>query len=231
MCYCRISPETGCSFNQNFSAAYSNHKWNFQKRCWDHGARGHPIVCPILGAVYVGKRPGLFWPNSALNSSEYLGQGSSVMRWIAELTLPTPVGAASDPKANWALSYNVVQIDQTEGIPMNALRLFLVLIFLSVAIYTGIVIANHGWNLLPIFFGDMAAMTWPGQFNFDFMGFLLLSGLWVSWRHQFSPSGIVLGLLAVFGGVLFLSLYLLIGSYYAEGSAKNLLLGNTRANR
>ena len=114
---------------------------------------------------------------------------------------------------------------------MNALRLFLVVIFLAVAIYTGIVIANHGWNLLPIFFGDMAAMTWPGQFNFDFMGFLLLSGLWVSWRHQFSPSGIVLGLLAVFGGVLFLSLYLLIASYYAEGSARNLLLGNTRANR
>jgi hypothetical protein len=139
--------------------------------------------------------------------------------------------AVNDPKANWVLSYNAVQSDQTEGIPMNALRLFLVVIFLAVAIYTGIVIANHGWNLLPIFFGDMAAMTWPGQFNFDFMGFLLLSGLWVSWRHQFSPSGIVLGLLAVFGGVLFLSLYLLIASYYAEGSARNLLLGNTRANR
>ena len=114
---------------------------------------------------------------------------------------------------------------------MNALRLFLGVIFLAVAIYTGIVIANHGWNLLPIFFGDMAAMTWPGQFNFDFMGFLLLSGLWVSWRHQFSPSGIALGLLAVFGGVLFLSLYLLIASYYAEGSVKNLLLGTNRANR
>ena len=114
---------------------------------------------------------------------------------------------------------------------MYALRLFLGVIFLAVAIYTGIVIANHGWNLLPIFFGDMAAMTWPGQFNFDFMGFLLLSGLWVSWRHQFSPGGIVLGLLAVFGGVLFLSLYLLIASYYAECSVKNLLLGTTKANQ
>lgn len=112
---------------------------------------------------------------------------------------------------------------------MKALRLFLGVIFLAVAIYTGIVIANHGWNLLPIFFGDMVAMTWPGQFNFDFMGFLLLSGLWVSWRHQFSPSGIALGLLAVFGGVLFLSLYLLIASYYAEGSVRNLLLGTPRA--
>jgi hypothetical protein len=105
------------------------------------------------------------------------------------------------------------------------------LIFLAVAIYTGIVIANHGWNLLPIFFGDMAAMTWPGQFNFDFMGFLLLSGLWVSWRHQFSPSGIVLGLLAVFDGVLFLSLYLLIASYYAGGSTAHMLLGKSRVNR
>jgi hypothetical protein len=114
---------------------------------------------------------------------------------------------------------------------MNAFRLLLGMLFLSVAIYTGIVIASHGWNLLPIFFGDIAAMTWPGQFNFDFMGFLLLSGLWVSWRHHFSPGGIVLGLFGVFGGVLFLSLYLLIASYDAEGSAKHLLLGNSRANR
>lgn len=114
---------------------------------------------------------------------------------------------------------------------MTALRLLLGLIFLSVAIYTGIVIVNHGWNLLPIFFGDMAAMAWPGQFNFDFMGFLLLSGLWVSWRHEFSPGGIVLGLLAVFGGVLFLSLYLLIASHYAEGSTERLLLGKSRADR
>ena len=114
---------------------------------------------------------------------------------------------------------------------MSALRILLSLIFVSVAVYTGFVIANHGWNLLPIFFGDIAAMTWPGQFNFDFMGFLLLSGLWVAWRHHFSPGGIVLGLFAVFGGVLFLSLYLLIASFDAEGSARHLLLGKSRASQ
>lgn len=37
--------------------------------------------------------------------------------------------------------------------------------------------ASHAWNLFPVFFGDIAAMTWAGQFNADFTGFLLLSGL------------------------------------------------------
>ena len=114
---------------------------------------------------------------------------------------------------------------------MNALRLFLAIVFIAVTAYTAVVIANHGWNLLPIFFGDIAAMTWPGQFNFDFMGCLLLSGLWVSWRHEFSPAGLALGLIAAFGGVLFLSAYLLIASFYAGDSASHLLLGKSRAHR
>jgi hypothetical protein len=48
----------------------------------------------------------------------------------------------------------------------------------------------------------MAAMTWPGQFNFDFMGLLLLLGLSVSWSHQHPPCDLVLGLFAVFDGLL-----------------------------
>ena len=34
--------------------------------------------------------------------------------------------------------------------------------------YTSVTIAGHGWNLLPVFFGQMVAMGWPGQFNLDF---------------------------------------------------------------
>jgi hypothetical protein len=144
---------------------------------------------------------------------------------VDEATAPTWGGRTG------ALGYTIDRTEPAKGIPMNALRLFLAVIFLAVAMYTAIVIANHGWNLLPVFFGDMAAMTWPGQFNFDFMGFLLLSGLWVSWRHRFSPGGLILGLLAVFGGVLFLSLYLLIASYHGGDSAERLLLGKSRTRR
>jgi hypothetical protein len=51
---------------------------------------------------------------------------------------------------------------------------------------------------MPIFFGHMIATNWPGQFNFDFKKFVLLSGLWVSWRHHFSMGGIALGIAAFF---------------------------------
>lgn len=112
---------------------------------------------------------------------------------------------------------------------MLGFRIFMAVIFVSILVYTAVTIANHGWNLIPIFFGDMRAMTWPGQFNFDFMGFLLLSGLWVSWRHHFSPGGLVLGMVAIFGGMLFLSLYLLIASTVSKGNVQELLMGKSRA--
>ena len=112
---------------------------------------------------------------------------------------------------------------------MRFFRAFLGIILLAIVSYTVVVGSNHGWDLLPVFFGDIAKMNWPGQFNFDFMGFLLLSGLWVSWRHQFSPPGIALGAVAVFGGVMFLSAYLLVQTYIVGGDVKILLLGKGRA--
>jgi hypothetical protein len=113
---------------------------------------------------------------------------------------------------------------------MTAFRIFLAVIFIGILIITGIVGLNHGWNLLPIFFGDMAAMTWPGQFNSDFMCFLMLSGLWLAWRHHFSPGGLLLGLVGVFGGIMILAPYLFFASYRANGDMKVLLLGRARAN-
>lgn len=114
---------------------------------------------------------------------------------------------------------------------MAAFRAFLVAMFVVIAGYTLVVASNHGTNLLPVFFGDMAAMEWPGQFNLDFMCMLLLSGLWVSWRHRFSAAGLVLGLIAVFGGALFLSAYLLVASIRAKGDVGALLLGQARGSR
>jgi hypothetical protein len=73
-------------------------------------------------------------------------------------------------------------------------------VFLVIAGYTLVVVANHGLHLLAVFFGDMTRMQRPGQFNLDLMCLLLLAGLWASWRHQFSVAGVVLGLVAVFGG-------------------------------
>ncbi len=108
---------------------------------------------------------------------------------------------------------------------MQMFRFLLVVIFVSIAIYTGFVVTDHGINLLPVFFGDIAEMAWPGQFNFDFLCFLMLSGTWVAWRHQFTSAGLVLGLFAFFGGAFFLSGYLFYQSYASKGNVPYLLMG------
>jgi hypothetical protein len=112
---------------------------------------------------------------------------------------------------------------------VQAFRIYLAFYFVFLFVYTAIVIANHGWILLPIFFGDMAAMTWPGQFNADFFGFLTLSALWLAWRHHFAPIGLLLAVGGLFGGMMFLVPYLLIASFQANGDVKELLLGKARA--
>ena len=112
---------------------------------------------------------------------------------------------------------------------MLLFRLFLAACLTGIAAYTAVTMAAHGPNLLPVFFGDMAAMGWPGQFNFDFMTFLMLSALWVAWRHHFSAGGLVLALLAFFGGMLFLSAYLLVQSFRTKGDMAALLLGERRS--
>lgn len=114
---------------------------------------------------------------------------------------------------------------------MNLFRAYLVLVVLGLGAYTLVVGSHHGWHLLPVFFGDIAAMTWPGQFNLDFLGFLSLSGLWVAWRHHFTPAGLALGLVAVFGGMMFLAPYLLWASARSGGDAGVLLLGPRRMGR
>lgn len=109
---------------------------------------------------------------------------------------------------------------------MLLFRGLLILMFLVLAGYTAIVISNHGWNLLAVFFGDMMAMTWPGQFNLDF---LTLSAIWTAWRHHFSPFGLALAVAAFFGGMAYLTIYLLVASYQVKGDVKALLLGAQRA--
>lgn len=112
---------------------------------------------------------------------------------------------------------------------MGAFRVLLVVVFVSIVSYTGIVGVNHGWDLFAVFFGELVAMTWSGQFNLDFTSFLMLSGLWIAWRHQFTPGGLALGLLAFFGGIMVFAPYLFFASFKADGDMKVLLLGDNRA--
>jgi hypothetical protein len=116
-----------------------------------------------------------------------------------------------------------------EGLSLNAFRVLLISLWLALAGYTAVVVANHGVGFLKVFFGDMMTMGWPGQFNLDFMFLLLLSALWVAWRHRFSGAGLLLGVLAMFGGSLFLTAYLLVVTMQARGDMKEVMLGKSRA--
>jgi hypothetical protein len=108
---------------------------------------------------------------------------------------------------------------------MTLLRIVLVVHLALLTAYTAVVIGNHGMTLFPVFFGDIAAMGWPGQFNFDFTGFLILSALWTAWRNSFSPLGLLLAVVAFFGGMAFLSIYVLILSLSAR-DIQEILLGS-----
>ncbi len=112
---------------------------------------------------------------------------------------------------------------------MTGFRVLLVAILVWIAGYTVVTVANHGPNLFPQFFGDMAAFGWAGQFNADFLCFLVLSALWVAWRHEYSPGGLGLSVLAFFGGAFFLSVYLLVMSFSTGGDIRVILLGPSRA--
>ncbi|MCM5511054.1 hypothetical protein [Vibrio sp. SCSIO 43169] len=111
---------------------------------------------------------------------------------------------------------------------MNKFRVLLATIFIILSAYTVVVTSENGMNLIPIFFHEIIEITWSGQFNIDLMCFLTLSAVWVSWREHFSGRGLCLGALAFFGGALFLSVYLLVESFKANGDIQVLLLGRQR---
>lgn len=112
---------------------------------------------------------------------------------------------------------------------MALFRLLLIAIIATVGVYTAITISQHGWGLHAIFFGDIAKMGWPGQFNMDFLSFLILGSVWLMWRHQFSLLGLFFGFLVFAGGAPFLCTYLLVASFRANGDVKILLFGEKRA--
>jgi hypothetical protein len=110
-------------------------------------------------------------------------------------------------------------------------RVYLALTVVCLTGYTLVVGFNHGWNLLPVFFSNVAAFNWSGQFNLDFTTYLGLSAIWVAWRHHFTARAIALGVVAFFCGMMFLAPYLLWASAHAGGDSRVLLLGKVRASR
>ena len=114
---------------------------------------------------------------------------------------------------------------------MNGFRVLLLAMLIALAGYTAVVGFNHGWDLLPVFFGDIRTMSWPGQFNLDFSFMLTLSASWVAWRHRFSATGFALAVMAFFGGAMFLTAYLLFVTRNAPLDVTRVLLGDHAGSR
>ena len=111
---------------------------------------------------------------------------------------------------------------------MTAFRILLIVIVASVTLYSGAVIAGHGWNYLATAQRDLQDMGWAGQFDLDFLCMLALAALWVAWRHRFSAPGLGLAVLAFLGGAPVLSVYLLVLSVSARGNVVEMLIGKSR---
>ena len=111
---------------------------------------------------------------------------------------------------------------------MNAFRTVLIGLWVILVSYTALVISQYGLGLLPVFFGDIATMAWPGQFNLDFLCFLVLSALWTAWRNAFSVTGLLLAIVAFFGGAGFLLPYLLYLTFCEKGDMSGVLMGARR---
>ncbi len=109
---------------------------------------------------------------------------------------------------------------------MNAFRVLLVVMGLMVFVYTVLAVSNEGVNLFATTLPAVPEFGWPGQFHLDFATYLVLSGLWVAWRHEFSGSGIALGVAASLLGILFLSVYLLLAIRKSGGDMRLVLLGD-----
>ena len=108
---------------------------------------------------------------------------------------------------------------------MNLLRAGLILMFATLATYTILVVLSDGIDLVSPYFGDIFAIGWPGQFNLDFLCYLILSATWVAWRHRFSSLGMLLAALALVGGILFFAPYLLVTIHRSKGSVELMLTG------
>ncbi|MBV9540974.1 MAG: hypothetical protein JO167_06875 [Alphaproteobacteria bacterium] len=112
---------------------------------------------------------------------------------------------------------------------MSLFRAYLVVAIIAIVAYTVPVVAHHGLTYISVASASLRAMDWSGQFDIDFLFMLSLGGIWVAWRHAFSPLGLLLGLFAFLGGMPFLSGYLLYAIATNSGDMRKVLLGPSRA--
>jgi len=97
---------------------------------------------------------------------------------------------------------------------------------LAFIIYTFVVIQHKGTDVFTPFLSNITSLNWNGQFNVDFMCYLLLSGLWIMWRNKFSVTSILLGMASMIIGTGIFAPYLLYLLAREKGNLVTVLTGN-----
>ena len=106
------------------------------------------------------------------------------------------------------------------------LKGLLIIQTLALLVYTIIAIQQDGTNFLARALEFATSLTWMGQFALDFSCYLLLSGLWIMWRNQFTPSAIVFAVIAMILGIIVFAPYLLLLIQREKGDLVKVLIGS-----
>ncbi len=108
----------------------------------------------------------------------------------------------------------------------NLFKALLIVQTLGLLVYTVLAFNNEGANLFDVALTNIMALGWSGQFNLDFSSYLMLSGLWIMWRNQFSVSSILIAVAAMVIGIMFFAPYLIYLLIIEKGDLKKVLAGN-----
>ena len=108
----------------------------------------------------------------------------------------------------------------------SPLKILLATQTIGLAAYTYFTAQAQGIDLLAVFLDNLSSLTWSGQFNLDFLCYLILSGLWIMWRNAFSSQSILIGIIATLLGIVFFAPYLIWLITKEKGDLKRVFIGN-----
>lgn len=108
---------------------------------------------------------------------------------------------------------------------MNSLRVALVGSWAILSSYTIRAISSTGITQAgPTYFGDLQH-PWRGQFNVDFLCYLSLIAIWITYREKHIWRGLLFAMLEFTFGNMFLAPYLIVESFRVNGDISLLLTG------
>lgn len=108
----------------------------------------------------------------------------------------------------------------------NLFKMLLIVQVIGLGIYTFIAYSANGADLFSVFIHNITSLNWSGQFNLDFLCYLVLSGLWIMWRRMFNINSVLIGTCAMILGILFFAPYLIWLMNKEKGDLKRVLIGD-----